>query len=64
MAGDVVNMNICSPLILRSGLLAGLREAPFGRLTGNHHATEQSELMSHLRIICHYSYNLPLSVKL
>jgi hypothetical protein len=48
MAGDVVNIKVCGPLKLRSGLLASLREAPFGRLTGNYHA------------ICQYSYNLLL----
>jgi hypothetical protein len=38
MAGDVINIKICSPLKLRSGL------------TGKKPA------------ICHYSYNLPLSL--
>jgi len=40
MAGKVLNLKVCSPLKLRSGL------------TGNYHA------------ICHYSYNLPLAVRL
>ena len=49
MVGKVLNIKVCNPLKLRSGLLAKLREAPFGRLTGNFHA------------ICHYSNNLPLN---
>ncbi len=34
MAGKVVNIKVCSPLKQHSGLLATLREAFFGRLTG------------------------------
>lgn len=39
MVGKVLNIKVCSPLKLHSGL------------TGNYHA------------ICHYSYNLPYSIK-
>jgi len=52
MAGEVVNIEACNPLKLCSGL------------TGNYHATERSELMSYKRIICHYSFNLPLCATL
>ena len=48
MAGIVVNINVCRPPKLHGGL------------KGDYHATERSELMSYKRIICHYSYNLPL----
>jgi len=52
MAGKVANIKVYSPLKLHHGLLAALREAPSGRLTGKYHA------------ICHYSFNLPLPAML
>jgi len=62
MAGEVVNIEACNPLNRSKAKLMTEGNKLCSGLTENYHSTERSELMSYKRIICHYSYNLPLAV--